>query len=83
MVYFNLAGPGTLTLPSPPSSTWAVLASDSWSSLAPLTVAWPSGTTLDGYASSCTAQANPGMGGWIFTDGTTQLKVKTAPLRVK
>ena len=70
MVYFNLAGPGTLTLPSPPSSTWAVLASDSWSSLAPLTVAWPSGTTLDGYASSCTAQANPGMGGWIFTDGT-------------
>ena len=70
MVYFNLAGPGTLTLPSPPSSTWAVLASDSWSSLASLTVAWPSGTTLDGYASSCTAQANPGMGGWIFTDGT-------------
>ncbi len=70
MVYFNLAAPGTLTLPSPPSSTWAVLASDSWSSLAPLTVAWPSGKTLDGYASSCTAQANPGMGGWIFTDGT-------------
>jgi hypothetical protein len=70
LVDFTLTAPATLTLPSPPSSTWAILTANSWSSTAVETIAWPSGTTLDGYASACTAQVNPGMGGWIFTDGT-------------